>query len=177
MAILKIARIGNPVLRKKGKELSKSEIRSPEIQKLIDDMVDTLHEYGGVGLAAPQVHESVQLMIIELPPSANQEYEPIPLTVFINPRYTNMSDEEEEDWEGCLSIPDMRGKVKRPKSIRVKYLDRKGKEQEMEATGFKARVIMHEGDHLIGKLYVDRMEDLKTLTFLDEYTRFWVGNT
>lgn len=176
MSILKIARIGNPVLRKKGKELSKEEIKSAAIQKLIDDMIDTLHEYGGVGLAAPQVHESLQLMVIELPSSeSGSGIDPIPLTVFINPKYTFMSEDSTEDWEGCLSIPDMRGMVKRPLTIKVKYLDRKAKEQEKEFGGFTARVIQHEGDHLIGKLYVDRMEDMRTLTFLDEYSRFWAG--
>ena len=175
MSILKIARIGNPVLRQKGRELTKSEIKSEKIQKLICDMVETLHEYGGVGLAAPQVHESIQLMIIEMPVVAdNSGVDPIPLTVFINPKYTYMSDEKEEDWEGCLSVPDMRGIVKRPSVIKVKYLDVNAKEIEQEFSGFTARVIQHEGDHLIGKLYLDRMEDLKTLTYLDEYSRFWV---
>jgi peptide deformylase len=177
MSILKIARMGNPVLRKKGREVSKEEIKTKEFQKFIDDMVETLHEYGGVGLAAPQVHESVQVMIIELQPvEARPELEPFPLTFFINPKYTYMSDETEEDWEGCLSVPDMRGRVKRSKNIKVKALDRDGKEFELEASDFKARVIQHEGDHLIGKLYIDRMEDLKSLTFLDEYARFWGGD-
>jgi len=176
MSILKIARMGNPVLKKKGREVSKSEIKSPEFQKLIDDMIETLHEYGGVGLAAPQVHESVQMMVIELPQTeARPDLEPIPLTVFINPKYSHMSDETDEDWEGCLSVPDMRGRVKRSKAIKVRALDRNGKEFEIEAKDFKARVIQHEGDHLIGKLYIERMDDLKTLTFLDEYSRFWAG--
>jgi peptide deformylase len=177
MSILKISKMGNPVLRTKGSEISKEEIKSREFQKLIDDMIETLHEYGGVGLAAPQVHESKQVMIIEFPPIDNRsDLEHFPLTVFINPKYTYMSEDTVDDWEGCLSLPDLRGKVKRSKKIKVKAYDRNGKEFEMEAQGFKARVIQHEGDHLIGKLYIDRMDDLKTLTFLDEYTRFWGGS-
>jgi len=176
MSILKIARMGNPVLKVKGKELTVEEIKSPKIQKLIDDMIDTLHEYGGVGLAAPQVHESIQLMIIELPQSeAGEGLPPIPLTVFINPKYTYVSDETDEEWEGCLSVPDLRGMVTRSKHIKVKALDRKGKEFEMEAKDFRARVIQHEGDHLIGKLYVERMDNLKTLSFIEEYVRYWTG--
>jgi len=168
--------MGNPVLAKKAREVTKEEIKSPVFQKLIDDMIETLHEYGGVGLAAPQVHESLQLMIIELPETeARPDLPAIPLTVFINPKYTHMSEETDEDWEGCLSVPDMRGMVKRSKAIKIKALDRNGKEFEFEAKDFKSRVIQHEGDHLIGKLYIQRMDDLKSLTFLDEYARFWVG--
>jgi len=172
MNILPILENPNPILRKKSQEVSADELLKYE--NFLPDFIETMLQKDGVGLAAPQVHESIQLMVIELPSAGeNSGLEPIPLTVLINPKYTHMSDNTEEDWEGCLSIPDMRGKVNRPKSIRIKYLDRKGKEHEMEASGFTSRVIQHEGDHLIGKLYVDRMDDMGTLTFLEEYSKFW----
>ena len=173
MAILKVARLGHPVLRKIAAPLPVEEIQSAPIQRLIDDMIETMKEYNGVGLAADQVHESKQIAVLEV--ADNQRYPdkpPVPLTVLINPQITPLSEETDVDWEGCLSIPELRGKVPRYKSLRVQALDRNGRELSFTAHGFHARVIQHEWDHLNGKVYLDRMRDLTSLAFLAEFARF-----
>ena len=175
MSILKVARLGNPVLRKIAAPVSLREIQAPSFQKLIDDMIETMKEYDGVGLAADQVHESKQVAVLEV--AANPRYSDkpnVPLTILINPTIAPLTEEMEEDWEGCLSIPEMRGRVSRYKSIRVQALDRNGQELEFIAADFHARVIQHEWDHLNGKVYLDRMGDLSTLTFLTEFARYWI---
>jgi peptide deformylase len=173
MAILKVARLGHPVLRKVADPLSVSEIQSAPIQKFIDDMIETMKEYNGVGLAADQVHESKQIAVLEVADNPRYpEKPPVPLTVLINPQITPLSEETEDDWEGCLSIPDLRGKVPRFKSLHVQALDRQGHELSFTAQGFHARVIQHEWDHLNGKVYLDRMRDLSSLAFLAEFARF-----
>ena len=138
-------------------------------------MVETMREYDGVGLAADQVHESKQLAVLEVAENPRYPEKPkVPLTVLINPKVTPLTEEMEDDWEGCLSIPDMRGKVPRYKSVRVQALYRSGKELSFIANDFHARVIQHEWDHLNGKVYLDRMPDLSTLTFLTEFARYWL---
>jgi peptide deformylase len=172
MSILKVARMGHPVLRAKARALERAEIRSAAIQKLIDDMLDTMREYHGVGLAAPQVHEGVRLFVAALGADDDEaDVEPIAL---VNPEITLVGAEVEEDWEGCLSIPDIRGRVPRAHEIRVRAYDRKGERMEVRAHGFSARVIQHETDHLDGVLFLDRMKSFETLTFLDEYSRHWM---
>ena len=158
MAILKVARLGNPVLRMVAAPLTPREIQSPSFQKFIDDMIETMKEYDGVGLAADQVHESKQIAVLEVAENPRYPNKPhVPLTVLINPKISPLTDEMEEDWEGCLSIPDIRGRVPRHKSIQVQALDRDGKPVEFIAVDFHARVIQHEWDHLNGKVYLDRM--------------------
>ena len=175
MSILKVAKLGNPVLRQIAKPVPTSAIRSHEIRRLIKDMVTTMREYGGVGLAAPQVHESVQIAVIErLEDAVPSKRQPTQLQVLINPDLTVLADELEEDWEGCLSIPDLRGRVPRYKTIHVQALDRNGNTLDFIANDFHARVIQHEFDHLNGKVYLDRMRDLTTLTFLQEFARYWL---
>jgi peptide deformylase len=175
MAILKVARLGNPVLRKIAAPLTPREIQSPSFQKFIDDMIETMKEYDGVGLAADQVHESKQIAVLEVAENPRYPDKPnVPLTVLINPKISPLTDEMEEDWEGCLSIPDIRGRVPRHKSIQVQALDRDGKPLEFIAVDFHARVIQHEWDHLNGKVYLDRMRDFSTLTFLTEFARYWM---
>jgi peptide deformylase len=174
MSILKVAKLGNPVLRQIAKPVTGGAIRSLEIQRLIKDMVTTMREYGGVGLAAPQVHESVQIVVIERLENAGPgKRQPTQLQVLINPALTILSDELEEDWEGCLSIPDLRGRVPRYREVQVRALGAEGRQIEFRATGFHARVIQHEHDHLIGKVYLDRMRSFETLTFLPEFARHW----
>ena len=178
MAILKVARMGHPVLRAKARPLSASEIRLPEVQRLIDDMIDTMHEYQGVGLAAPQVHESLRIFVAGFAADQDDEDdEPddrrVPQMALINPEITPIGREQVEDWEGCLSIPDVRGRVPRSRQISVKAYDRHGKRIEMKVSGFTARVIQHETDHLDGVLFFDRMAKLDTLTFLEEFGRYW----
>jgi peptide deformylase len=175
MSILKVARLGHPVLRKVTEQVTAGELRSQAVQQFIDDMIVTMKEYDGVGLAADQVHESKQIAVLEV--ASNPRYpnkSDVPLTVLVNPKITPLSEEMEEDWEGCLSVPDMRGLVPRFKTIRVEAWDRKGKALDFVAEDFHARVIQHEFDHLNGKVYLDRMRDLSTLSFLTEYARYWM---
>ena len=175
MSILKVARMGHPVLRAKARSVEKSEIRAASMQKLIDDMLDTMREYHGVGLAAPQVHEGLRLFVALLDSGDEDDdasREPPEPIAIINPEITVVDPVVVEDWEGCLSIPDIRGRVPRPREIKVRALDRQGGRIELRAHGFPARVIMHETDHLDGVLFFDRMKSFESLTFLDEYSRF-----
>lgn len=170
MAILKVSRLGHPVLRDKARVLTAGQLASPAIQTLIDNMVETMVEYLGVGLAAPQVHESLLLAVIE----SRGPRGDIPLTVLVNPVITILDEEMVEDWEGCLSIPDLRGRVPRYNKLRVDALDRNGRKIDLTVEGFFARVIQHEWDHLMGHLYIDRMRDLSTLTHFQEFQRYWL---
>ncbi|MBI2922484.1 MAG: peptide deformylase [Planctomycetes bacterium] len=166
MAILKVAMMGNPVLRRKAAAIK--DPLHPDVQRLIDDMIDTMKEYSGVGLAAPQVHTSLRVVIIEAVKGSNATA-PTPL---LNATFEPLSQQKAEDWEGCLSINDMRGLVPRFRHIGVKATDRKGKPLEFEATEFHARVIQHELDHIDGVLYLDRMKDLSSLTHMAEWQRY-----
>jgi peptide deformylase len=177
MAILKVARLGHPVLRTTAAPVPVTEIRSPEIQRLIDDMVETMREYNGAGLAANQVHVLRQICVIEVHGNPRYPEAPsIPLTVLINPVVTPLTGELETGWEGCLSIPDMRGMVPRHTAVRLEAYDRAGEPISIVAKEFFARVVQHESDHLNGIVYVDRMKDLSTLTHLAEWGRHWLGN-
>ncbi len=184
MSVLKVARIGHPVVRAAARELTPDEIRSPEIQRLIDDMRVTMYEYEGVGLAAPQIHESLRLAVLEVPGSDKRAEEGVPgphggtgvpFTVLVNPKVTPLGPETVEGWEGCLSIPDLRGLVPRFARLRLEALDREGKPYTVEAEGFHARVIQHECDHLEGNVYLDRMRDMRTLSFIKELHDYVLG--
>ena len=168
MSILKVARMGHPVLRERARPIAKSDLRDPLMQKLIDDMIDTMHEYHGVGLAAPQVHEGLRLFVALLDDEPGPKSE---ATVIINPEIVP-SGSKEEGWEGCLSIPDIRGMVPRFTEIGVSALDRNGKPLELRLKNFPARVVQHETDHLDGVLFFDRMTSMQSLTYLDEYSRY-----
>ena len=178
MAILKVARMGHPVLRAKSKPVPPQAIASPAIQQLIDDMFETMHEYQGIGLAAPQVHVSLRVFVAGLRPAPSaaemDDDHEMPLITLVNPEVALVPGATEEAWEGCLSIPDMRGRVPRAASVTVRAYDRQGKRIEISASGLPARVIQHENDHLDGVLFFDRMATLATLTYMDEYQRFWV---
>ena len=176
MAILKVARLGHPVLREQARPVPVDEIRSAPIQQLIDDMVETMREYDGAGLAATQVHQTLQIAVIEV--DANPRYPDaagIPLTVVINPVVTPLTEEMEEGWEGCLSVPDMRGMVPRVTAVRLQCYDREGNPIDLIAKDFFARVIQHETDHLKGIVYLDRMSDLRTLSHIAEWNKHWLG--
>jgi peptide deformylase len=176
MAILKVARLGHPVLRQQAKPLTLDEIRSPETQRLIDDMVETMREYDGAGLAANQVHTLKQICVIEVLGNPRYPDAPhIPLTVLINPIVTPLTEEMEEGWEGCLSVPDMRGLVTRFTAVRLECRDRAGEKVDLVAKEFFARVIQHETDHLNGIVYVDRMQDLSSLSYIAEWQRYALG--
>ena len=177
MSILKVARLGHPVIRAQAVPLSQPEIQSQEIQKLIDDMIETMREYDGVGLAAPQIHVSKQIAVIEVDDNVRYPGMPkIPLTVLINPKISARSKNLVDGWEGCLSIPDIRGRVPRNASLICEALDRNGKSLKIEAADFFARVIQHECDHLQGNVYLDRMTNMNSLTHLNEFSRFWTAS-
>jgi peptide deformylase len=174
MAILKVARLGHPVLRRMAEPLGLDEIARPETQRLIDDMVDTMREYAGVGLAAPQVHVSRQVAVIEVESHPRYPDMPrVPLMIVINPVLTPVGEGTVGDWEGCLSIPDLRGRTPRYRTVRLEAYGRRGERIEVTAKDFFARVLQHETDHLGGHVYLDRMGDLSTLSHLQEWTRFW----
>ena len=173
MAILKVARLGNPILRKVAEPVPPEGIRAPTIQRFIDDLIETMLEYDGAGLAAPQVHVSQQIVVFEV--EGNPRYpeaESIPLTVLINPKITPTTQRIEEDWEGCLSLPDLRGKVPRYTQVRIEAYDRHGKKLSYVAKDFEARVAQHECDHLLGKVFVDRMKSMESLSFTREFMRY-----
>jgi len=167
MAILKVAILGNPVLRKIARPIAMKDIRSRKLQALIDSMIETMTKYNGVGIAAPQVNVSKQIVVFRVRNNPRYPDAPrIPLTVLINPRIITLSGEMESDFEGCLSVPNLSGAVPRFLRIRVEALNRRGKKLSFIANGFHARVIQHENDHLKGKVFIDRMTDLTTLTYL-----------
>ena len=174
MAILKVARLGHPIIRTPSEAVPKESIASPETQRFINDMVETMREYEGVGLAAPQVHIAKRIAVIEV--SGNRRYPgegPVSLTVLINPKILSASKRQVAEWEGCLSVQELRGKVPRAESLEVEAYNRKGERVVIRAQGFFARVIQHECDHLAGKVFLDRMPDLSTLTHLQELVRYW----
>ena len=174
MSILKVARMGHPVLRSRAQAIPTSEIKSAAVQRLIDDMMDTMVEYHGIGLAAPQVHEGLRLFVAVLEPGdGSDKDEPAEPIAIINPEIAVIGDELVEDWEGCLSIPDIRGRVPRPRDIRMRAYDRDGRRIELDLHGYPARVAQHETDHLDGILFFDRMQSFSSLTFLEEYSRYW----
>lgn len=171
--ILKVSRLGYPVLRKTAHAVAPDRIGTPEFQRLLDDMVDTMREYNGVGLAAPQVHLPLRMAVLEVDRHPRfPEMEPVPLSFLINPEVTLLERETIEDWEGCLSVPDMRGLVPRYRRLRVTGLGRRGEALDFVASDFHARVIQHENDHLNGEVYLDRMPDMRSLAFLAEWQRF-----
>jgi peptide deformylase len=166
MSILKVAMLGNPVLRKKAAAVK--DPLHPDVQRLVDDMIATMTEYQGVGLAGPQVHAASRVIIVEAVKGSGWSGP----TALINPVIEPTSQQKAEDWEGCLSIHDMRGMVPRFRSLRVRAIDRRGKEMDFEATEFHARVIQHEVDHLDGVLYLDRMKDFTSLSHMAEWTKY-----
>src|SRR3954468_18180287 len=175
MAILKVAHMGHPVLRTKARPIAPNDLKHPALQNLIEDMLDTMAEYHGVGLAAPQIHESLRLFVAaidEVDEDDESDAHPEPVAV-INPEIIVVGSDVVEDWEGCLSIPDIRGRVPRAREIKVRAMDRTGARIELSAHDFPARVIQHETDHLDGVLFFDRMKSLASMTFLDEYSRYW----
>jgi peptide deformylase len=168
-----ILRMGHPLLRVPAQKIDPNEIFSDRFRQLLQDMHDSMKHYGGIGIAAPQIGESLQVAIIELP-EVNRYGEKIelPLTTFINPTIEFLTNEQQGFWEGCLSVPGLRGYVSRPKKIRVNYLDHRGEDREILAEGFLATVIQHELDHLFGVLYIDRIEDTKRLAYQEEFDQF-----
>ena len=172
MALLPIAKVGNPVLRKIADPVDRDRIGSRSFQQFIDEMFETMVHNEGIGLAAPQVSRSEQLVVMEYKGEGG-----FPETVLINPKIVYYSPQVAEMWEGCLSVDNLRGQVTRPSTIRVQFLDRHGVPQDLEASGLYGVCIQHEMDHLIGKLFLDRMADMSTLTQLEEFDAYWKQET
>ena len=181
---LEIVQAGNPVLRQKARELTPAEIASKEFQILIESMRQAMYEAPGVGLAAPQVGLSVQLAVIEdraeyqkdVPEEQLRERErrPVPFHVIINPRITKTSHDKAEFFEGCLSVTGFSALVPRARTVHVETLNERGVKGTLEASGWYARILQHEIDHLQGILYIDRMRS-QSFTSLDNWTEFWKG--
>ena len=172
--ILKVARLGNPVLRMKARPVPVDQIRLDGLQAFIQSLLETMREYDGVGIAAPQAHVSSRIAVIQVDHNPRYPRAPkIPLTVLINPRLRPISRAVERDWEGCLSVEGLRGVVARWREVEVRAYNGRGVPVRFRARGFFARVIQHEVDHLEGKVFLDRMKDLRTLTHLTEYARYW----
>ena len=181
---LKIVQAGEPVLRQVTRPLTREEILGDEIQRLIHDMKDTMRDAPGVGLAAPQIGLSLQLAVIEdreeslkdLPSQelADKDRRPVPFHAIINPQITLTGDDEAPFYEGCLSLAGFSAVVPRARTVRVEYLDQQGEPRSVEASGWYARILQHEIDHLQGTLYIDRMHT-RTFTSVDNWNRFWKG--
>jgi peptide deformylase len=170
-----IVRLGHPALRTPAQPVAPGQLALAATQELIDDMVETMRAAFGVGLAAPQVGVGLQVFVYEVGLREDRDAV-IPLHAVINPMLTPLSGEMVYDWEGCLSIPDLRGLVPRHPQVRVRGLDRDGRPLDYVATGFEARIVQHEFDHLHAVVFLDRMRDFKTLAFYDEWERYMVGD-
>jgi peptide deformylase len=178
MALLKIAQMGNPILRRVADKVH--DPQAPEVQGLVADMIETMDDASGVGLAAPQVHESLRIIVFRIQGAraaraesvgGEANHDGVPLTALINPIFEPTDSRQDEDWEGCLSIPGLIGKVPRYRRIRYWGTTLDGRTVVREASGFHARVVQHEIDHLDGVLYPERMSDLATLAFTSEIGR------
>lgn len=174
MAVRKIIRMGHPGLRVVAEPLPLEVIESDEFERLLDDMLDTLEDYGGIGLAATQIDEALRVALIDLPggPSRYGELPRIPATFFINPQITVLDGDSASYWEGCLSVPGLRGYVERPQHIKVEALNQEGEAMSYEFEGFAATVFQHEFDHLDGRLYIDHIQTPGHLAFDEEFERY-----
>jgi peptide deformylase len=172
MAIRKIAQIGHPVLRQVAREVTREELANPATQQFIDDLIETMRDADGAGLAATQVYEPIRICAIEVRNNARYPYKPqIPLTVLVNPVLTPVDGELFSNFEGCLSVPNLRGRVQRNLHVRVQAWDRHGNPIDEVVHGLKAATYQHEVDHLDGKIFVDRA-DPSTFTTWTEFERY-----
>ncbi len=171
MAIRPIIRMGHPSLRQVAEPYPVESIGSPAFDQLVEDLTDTLAASGGIGLAAPQINARVQVALVHIPggPHRYGDLETVPPTIYVNPVIQVLDDRRQGYWEGCLSVPGLRGFVVRPQRIAIDYFDREGKPQQTEVTGFTATVFQHEFDHLQAKLYIDHIEDSRLLVFEDQF--------
>jgi peptide deformylase len=178
MAIRDIIRMGHPTLRRKARPVTPDELADDSLHPLVADMIDTLHHAGGIGLAAPQIDVPIRLAIIEIPGGQSRygEIPAMPLTVFVNPTIEVVDPASAGYWEGCLSVPGLRGFVERPQHVRVRAQNLAGEPIELELRGFLATVFQHEFDHLDGVLYIDRIGDRTNLMFEPEFERYVLGN-
>lgn len=173
MPVREILHVGNPLLRERSREITRDELASPQTQQLIDDLIETMHDANGAGIAAPQVGEMVRIATIEVTENPRYPYKPrIPLTIVVNPIIEPLDDELVEVNEGCLSVPNMRGNVMRNVNVRVRWWDRDGAEHDEIRRGLTAGTFQHECDHLDGVLFLDRVHDTRSLTTWEQFERF-----
>ena len=173
MTLLKIAHIGHPVLRQRAREVTRDELRSDAMQRFVDDLVETMRDASGAGLAAIQVHQPVRIFAVEVKDNPRYPYKPnVPLTILVNPVITPLGEERFENFEGCLSVPNLRGIVERFAEVRVTGWDRAGEPYERVARGLTAGTFQHENDHLDGTIFVDRVKDPRTLCTWAEFDRY-----
>lgn len=173
MTIRKIAQIGHPILRERARFLTSEELASDEVQGFIDDLVETMRDANGAGLAATQVYEPIAICALEVKNNPRYPYKPnIPLTILVNPVIEILDEETFDNYEGCLSVPNLRGVVARAMRIRIKALDRQGNAIDKEVCGITAGTYQHEVDHLLGKLFLDRVSDTQTLCTWSEFQRY-----
>lgn len=175
MTARKVIRMGHPTLRQIAEDVSREEILSPEFKVLLQDMYDTMKVEGGIGIAAPQINVPKKVTLIELPASSRYgEFAGTPLMIIINPKMSYEDETLQGFWEGCLSVPGLRGYVERPRKIKVEYLNENAEQKTIVAEDFLATVFQHELDHLFGKLYIDRITDTTKITYNEEFTEFHV---
>ena len=173
MAIRKIATIGHPILRERTREVTREELASEAMQRFIDDLVETMHDANGAGLAANQIYEPVRITAIEINKNPRYPYKPnYPLTILVNPELTPTTNDTFLNYEGCLSVPNLRGEVKRFTGVNVKAWDRHGNALDFEVKGLTAGTFQHECDHLDGKVFLDRVHDTKSLATWSDFERF-----
>lgn len=173
MAIRKIAQVGHPILRTRARELSAEELATPATQQFIDDLIETMRDASGAGLAAIQIYEPIRICAIEVRDNPRYPYKPnIPLTVLVNPVLTPVGDDTFANYEGCLSVPNLRGVVARSVHVHVHAWDRHGNVIDEVVHGLKAGTYQHEVDHLDGKVFLDRVTDSSTLTTWTEFERY-----
>jgi peptide deformylase len=177
MAIRKIATLGHPVLREVARALTQDELKTDKVQRFIDDLVETMRDANGAGIAANQVYEPIRICTIEINKNPRYPYKPnYPLTILVNPVVTHLTQDSFLNNEGCLSVPNLRGEVRRSTHVRVKAWDREGKDLDFEVKGLTAGTFQHELDHLDGKLFVDRVEDTKSLSTWADFERFHMAS-
>jgi len=173
LTLRRIAQIGHPILREKARNVTREELSTPLIQSLIDDMIETMREASGAGLAANQVHTPLQVCVMEVGDNPRYPYKPkLPLTVLVNPHIVPIGDETFASYEGCLSVPDLRGVVERYVEVRLRAWDREGNDVDQVIKGLTAGTYQHEIDHLDGKLFVDRVTDPTTLCTWAHFKRY-----
>lgn len=174
MTARKVIRMGHPTLRKTAQDVAPAEIKTVEFKTLIQDMYDTMKAEGGIGIAAPQIDVSKKVTLIELPENSTRygDLSGTPLMIIINPVITILEETKQGFWEGCLSVPGLRGYVERPKKVQIDYLDINGEKKQIIAEDFLATVFQHELDHLFGMLYIDRITDTTKIAYNEEFTQF-----
>lgn len=174
MPARKVIRMGHPTLRNVAAKVELDYLATPEFKEILIDMYDTMKIEGGIGIAAPQINVPLQITLIELPEN-NDRYGDMsgtPLMIIINPEIKYLTDEKQGFWEGCLSVPGIRGFVERPKKVQVDYLNEHGEVKQIIVEDFLATVFQHELDHLFGKLYIDRITDTTKISYNEEFSQF-----